>query len=89
MSSLYCKSLWYLHNLQVNLLNAVKFPIYRPVDGDNLDLPENAYLIVDEVLPRLGVITLYQYATLELKDSMDHVLNCSHIFLHGGNYLIN
>ena len=54
------------------------------MDGDNLDLPENAYLIVDEVLPRLGVITLYQYATLELKDSMDHVLNCSHILLHGG-----
>ena len=57
------------------------------MDGDDLDLPENAYLIVDEVLPRLGVITLYQYATLELKDTMDHVLNCSHIFLHGGQLI--
>lgn len=58
--------------------------ISKPVDGDDLELPGLYYLVVDEPLPQLGAITLYDYATLELQDSMDHVINCTHIFLHGG-----
>ena len=45
------------------------------------------YLIVDEPLPQLGVITIYDFATLELADTMDHVINCTHIFLHGGQLI--
>ena len=41
-------------------------------------------IVVDEPLPQLGVITLFDFGTLELQDTMDHVINCSHLFLHGG-----
>ena len=58
--------------------------ISKPVDGDDFDLPGLYYLIVDEPLPQLGVITLFDFATLELQDTMDHVINCTHLFLHGG-----
>ena len=58
--------------------------ISKPVDGDDFDLPGLYYLVVDEPLPQFGVITLYDFATLELQDTMNHTLNCTHLFLHGG-----
>ena len=58
--------------------------ISKPVDGDDFELPGLYYLIVDEPLPQLGIIIVYDYATLELEDTMDHVINCTHILIHGG-----
>ena len=58
--------------------------ISKPVDGDDFELPGLYYLIVDEPLPQLGSIIIYDYATLELQDTMDHVINCTHILIHGG-----
>ena len=58
--------------------------ISKPVEGDDFELPGLYYLIVDEPLPTLGAITIYDFATLELQDTMDHVINCTHIFIHGG-----
>jgi hypothetical protein len=51
-------------------------------------LPGLAYLIIDEPITiQLGVITIYEFATIQFEDTMDHELNCTHIFLHGGQLI--
>ncbi len=57
---------------------------FRPVEGEDVIIPGQAFVIIDEALPSLGVITVGPWATLQLQDGMDHVIDCTHLFLAGG-----
>ena len=45
------------------------------------------YVYVDEVIPPLGVITVGPWSTLHLVEGMDHEINCTHLFLAGGQLI--
>ncbi|XP_066939673.1 fibrocystin-L-like [Macrobrachium rosenbergii] len=58
---------------------------YLPTEGESITIPKGMHLLVDTVTPPLGRI--YVYGTLEFEDSMDHIFECTIIFIKGGRVI--
>lgn len=59
---------------------------HLPVDNDNVIIPEDLYVVVDTVLPKMKILQID--GILELDNGRDHELQAELIFINGGQLIV-
>ena len=60
--------------------------VRAPIDGDDVLIPTNIYVVVDTQLPKLRYLTIDGY--LELDNNISHALSCDVLLINGGQLIV-